>query len=399
MPTARAAAPSSAASTPPAPSVRPTSATRVRIVWHYQALSERRTFVVHYRLSGVAVAYDDVVDVNLKVWGSEWKQSLGRLTATETAPGKILSAWGHPVYVRGDVQLAGRSAPSSGRSNVPAGQFVELRTVIPRAAFTSTSGMRVASGHGPREDRGRRGRGRGRVREGPREDRQREAASVALRALPPRSSARCRHSSSSAASSGSTAASCSTGYDREYEQEPPTATEPALVPTLLRQGGEAGSYEFTATLFDLIRRGVFTSTQVTTKRPTWGGLRSEDVSDIEVGARQGGRVVDAVGELRRARRPGRDEGRPRASLALPRADRGRPGGDEQALHVVQGERRHRGRQPEVVHLSRRRAARPRARRVPRPRSTPRLPRPQTAGARCTRAGTTSSCSASPSQPS
>ena len=45
-----------------------------------------------------------------------------------------------------------------------------------------------------------------------------------------------------------------TGYDREYEQEPPTDTEPALVPTLLAQGGEAGSFEFTATLFDLIRR-------------------------------------------------------------------------------------------------------------------------------------------------
>ena len=45
-----------------------------------------------------------------------------------------------------------------------------------------------------------------------------------------------------------------TGYDREYEQEPPTDTEPALVPTLLRQGGESGSFEFTATLFDLIRR-------------------------------------------------------------------------------------------------------------------------------------------------
>ena len=60
-----------------------------------------------------------------------------------------------------------------------------------------------------------------------------------------------------------------TGYDREYEQEPPTETEPALVPTLLRQGGEAGSFEFTATLFDLIRRGVFTATPVTTERATW----------------------------------------------------------------------------------------------------------------------------------
>ena len=64
-------------------------------MWHYQASDELRTFVVHYRLRGVAVAYDDVVDVNLQVWGSEWKEPLGRLTATESrrarssAPGVI----------------------------------------------------------------------------------------------------------------------------------------------------------------------------------------------------------------------------------------------------------------------------------------------------------------------
>src|SRR6185436_4458728 len=75
-----------------------------------------------------------------------------------------------------------------------------------------------------------------------------------------------------------------TGYDREYEQEPPTDTQPALVPTLLRQGGEPGSFEFTATLFDLIRRGVFTSKPVTTERPVWGGLRHKTISDLEIGA-------------------------------------------------------------------------------------------------------------------
>ena len=82
--------------------------------------------------------------------------------------------------------------------------------------------------------------------------------------------ARARHApgarSWSRPSSGSTAASARTGYDREYEQEPPTETEPALVPTLLRQGGEAGSYEFTATLFDLIRRGRYTAEPATTER-------------------------------------------------------------------------------------------------------------------------------------
>src|SRR4029078_3736265 len=37
---------------------------------------------------------------------------------------------------------------------------------------------------------------------------------------------------------------------------------------------------FTATLFDLIRRGRFKSTPVTTERKVWGGLRHQDISDL-----------------------------------------------------------------------------------------------------------------------
>src|SRR5688500_2595342 len=44
----------------------------LRVVWHYQASNELRSFRVHYRLRGVATAHDDVVDVNLKIWGEEW---------------------------------------------------------------------------------------------------------------------------------------------------------------------------------------------------------------------------------------------------------------------------------------------------------------------------------------
>ena len=48
------------------------SSHRVRVVWHFQAAGEARTFTVSYRFRGLAVAYDDVVDVNLKVWGDQW---------------------------------------------------------------------------------------------------------------------------------------------------------------------------------------------------------------------------------------------------------------------------------------------------------------------------------------
>ena len=44
-------------------------------MWRYQAEDEARTFTIRYRFTGLAVGYDDVVDVNLKVWGDEWPSS------------------------------------------------------------------------------------------------------------------------------------------------------------------------------------------------------------------------------------------------------------------------------------------------------------------------------------
>ena len=66
----------------------------LRIVWHYQAPAEERTFRIHYRLRGVAVAYDDVVDVNLKVWGDEWEQRLGQPDGDARPPRARSSALG-----------------------------------------------------------------------------------------------------------------------------------------------------------------------------------------------------------------------------------------------------------------------------------------------------------------
>src|SRR5262252_6107006 len=113
---------------------------KTRIVWHYSALDETRTFEIRYTLSHLAVAYDDVVDVNLNVWGDEWKVGLPGLTSTLAAPGRILRAWCNPVWVRCDVQLQGKSVYLRAVA-IPDHQFVELRALIPRKAFASTSGM------------------------------------------------------------------------------------------------------------------------------------------------------------------------------------------------------------------------------------------------------------------
>jgi len=61
-------------------------------------------------------------------------------------------------------------------------------------------------------------------------------------------------------------------YDREYEEQPPTDTPPALVPPLLRRANTPESNEFTATLFDLIRRGYYSAEPVAADEPTGGDL-------------------------------------------------------------------------------------------------------------------------------
>ena len=253
---------------------------QVRIVWRFNASNEARTFTVRYRMTGLAVAYDDVVDVNLQVWGDQWEQRLGRLTAAMAGPGDVKRAWGHPVWVRGDVRLAGRRAFLRAL-DVPPHQYVELRALYPRAAFSSTSGMRVVLGSGlekiagqERDDAASFERDQKRI-DGLKQHWLRTALILlAIAALP------------ALLAIGAVwlafGRERATPYDREYEQEPPTDTAPALVPVLLRQGGESGSFEWTATLFDLIRRGFFKAQPVTTERSIWGGLRTQQIADLEV---------------------------------------------------------------------------------------------------------------------
>ena len=58
----------------------------IRIVWHHKAGDETRTFTIRYRVTGAVVAYDDVLDLEWKVWGDQWEDKLDHLEATFTDP-------------------------------------------------------------------------------------------------------------------------------------------------------------------------------------------------------------------------------------------------------------------------------------------------------------------------
>jgi uncharacterized membrane protein len=69
-------------------------------------------------------------------------------------------------------------------------------------------------------------------------------------------------------------------YSERYEREPPTKDPPAVIGAIITQKPSVGTREFTATLFDLIRRGVLKAEPVSVKKD--GLLSEKTMTDLRV---------------------------------------------------------------------------------------------------------------------
>jgi uncharacterized membrane protein len=125
----------------------------VRIVWHHNAADEERTFDVSYRVVDAVVAYDDLLDVQWQVWGSEWDQRLPGLTASLSdraldPADERYRVWGFPREVqRGETERDPGVARLTA-TDIAAGQFVEMRVLVPRVPGQNVSAARVKEGDG-----------------------------------------------------------------------------------------------------------------------------------------------------------------------------------------------------------------------------------------------------------
>ncbi|MCZ6737101.1 MAG: DUF2207 domain-containing protein, partial [Actinobacteria bacterium] len=251
----------------------------VRVVWHHDSRDEQRTFELIYEMAGLATVYDDVVDVNIQVWGDQWAVGLDRLTARMLIPdgaeaGDVL-VWGHPLGVNGSTSLGDDgTSPSLEARGVPAEQWVELRVVFPAALLSGTGGATVTSGDGLQRI----------LDEEANFEEEVEAAAAAQ--------------TTGLVAGAVVAVAIVLGlggliywfygkeprvdYDQEYEHEPPTDMAPAEVGALLSQGAVTEK-EFTATLFDLIRKGAIDATPSQVERVTWAGFKTETITDLVLG--------------------------------------------------------------------------------------------------------------------
>lgn len=120
----------------------------LRIVWHYEASDEVRTFDVAYRVVNATDVRDDVVDVSWTVWGDQWDFWLDELDTTISAASGVapLDAWVRPRSLGADAEVGEQATASIER--LPEGENAGFRAVFPRDAITSTGGTLPRSGDG-----------------------------------------------------------------------------------------------------------------------------------------------------------------------------------------------------------------------------------------------------------
>ena len=310
----------------------------MRVVWRFQAGDQTRTFTIRYRFSGLAVGYDDVVDVNLKVWGDEWEQSLGRLTATMSGPGRGPARMGQAglgTRRRDDRRLIARCCARSMSARVSSSSCGRS---IPRSAFTSTAAMRVEDGAGLEEivaeERRTLRRTSGTASEStPRATTSLRTALIVL-ALGGRAGSARDHRRLLVASAASGAPATTASTSRSRRPTPSLRSSPRCSARAGRRGRTSSRRRCSTSS----AAGDYNAEPTTTERKIWGGLRTEEVADLELSAGEP-QELTPLGGRRRRRRRRRARRRVRAALALPRADRGRPGVDVASASGVQGRRR------------------------------------------------------------
>lgn len=247
-----------------------------RVVWHHSSNDEFRTFTLVYRMNRVVTVYDDVADLQYKVWGEQWAVRADLVTAEVVLPdgasqGEV-SVWGHPYGIDGESSLGDDGVtPGLEARDVPPHRFVEIRVAFPPGLLDSSEGVTVIAGAGQDIILG-------------------EEEEWVEQANDARAAARNGLIAGAAAFVGLVGGAGGlvylrygreprTGYDREYEQFPPSELSPAEVGALVSQGAVTEK-QFTATLFDLIRKGVISATPTQVTRVTWAGMRSEEITDL-----------------------------------------------------------------------------------------------------------------------
>jgi uncharacterized membrane protein len=229
--------------------------------WNFRAADEQRTFQIRYRIRGGIVSYPDVSELYWLMIGEGWDRPTRQVSITVSLPSE--AARKEDILVYGHGPLSGWAELVDARTarftatNLPAGQSLEIRMVWPAGLVNGVASSRHSLDSIRQEEAGF-------VQE-----------TIAKARSEQDQSARRRRAFLIGASIWAVWLVLgsliwllvyhhywkSVGKDYrfpdipDYYRELPSDLRPALVEVLLHEGGPITPKSFTATLFDLARRG------------------------------------------------------------------------------------------------------------------------------------------------
>lgn len=254
--------------------------------WHYSARDERRTFHLHYRIGGGILSYPGVTELYWKVIGDDWDRPTKKVSIEVRLPGPLprisdLNVWGHgPLTAWAEVLDAGTARFSA--FNVPSRQFVEIRVVWPSGVVSGVPAAGESLDSIKREEAGFVRDTIERVQRAREDDARRAAEDKRRRQVffkilgawgiwqivGPILWLLFYSQSWSRV-----------GKDYrfeglpEYERELPSDLPPAFVQVLMREGRGVTPAAFTATIFDLARKGWVGMEDLTVEKHSILGTR------------------------------------------------------------------------------------------------------------------------------
>lgn len=237
--------------------------------WFYAARDERRTFHIRYRVGGGITTYGDVTELYWKAVGDGWERPARDVRITVTLPQAVpsrddLRVWGHGPLT-GWAEVVDERTARFSSPELAARQFFEVRVVWPNGTVTGvpSEARDLAAIRAEEEGYVRDTIARVRAAQADQERRRQKEARDRKRFLKalgywgvwqivgPLAWLLLFYRTWTAV-----------GKDHRFEglpdyvRELPSDLPPAHVQTLMREGRDVTPAAFTATLFDLARRGL-----------------------------------------------------------------------------------------------------------------------------------------------
>lgn len=125
-----------------------------KIKLYAPSANEKREFIFRYSLSRGVTVYRDIAQLNRKMVGTEWQNSIGRIDVTVNLPQSVkkdeIYAFGHGPLT-GNIEILNGQSVKYNLNNYYPGEFLEVNLLFPKEILTNFNPLYMKNQNGLRD--------------------------------------------------------------------------------------------------------------------------------------------------------------------------------------------------------------------------------------------------------